>query len=71
MAMRLEDEKDCCSAYVASWHETDIPRCPVFGRYRGYSRHGPKCLEGRLLTHRRHRPISHVALGRGLINAQP
>jgi len=22
------------------WHETDLPRCPQFGRYRGESGHG-------------------------------
>jgi hypothetical protein len=22
---------------VAYWHETDLPRCPQFGRYRGES----------------------------------
>src|ERR1700730_9832596 len=25
---------------VAYWHETDLPRCPQFGRYRGESGHG-------------------------------
>ena len=27
-------------AHDCSWHETDLPRCPQFGRYRGESGHG-------------------------------
>ena len=36
------------------WHETDLQRCPQFGRYRGESGHGG--YERRLpkLTHKRH-----------------
>jgi hypothetical protein len=27
-------------SYFRSLHETDLPRCPQFGRYRGESGHG-------------------------------
>ena len=52
-SLRREDSS-CQPGAVHTWHETDLPRCPQFGRYRGESGHGG--YERRLpsLTHKRH-----------------
>jgi hypothetical protein len=44
---------------VACWHETDLPPCPQFGRYRGESGHGGYGRRLPSLTlnrHKRHIP---------------
>src|SRR6266850_7125168 len=34
------EESPCQPGAVHTWHETDLPRCPQFGSYRGESGHG-------------------------------
>jgi hypothetical protein len=41
---------------VCCWHETDLPRCPQFGSYRGESGHGGYDRRLPSLTHLRHWP---------------
>src|SRR6266566_5016329 len=39
---------------VCTWHRTDLPACPVYGRYWGQSGRGSDMAESTRLTHSRH-----------------
>ena len=32
---KVNNDPVCCGAVVRLWHEADIPRCPLFVRFRG------------------------------------
>jgi hypothetical protein len=41
----------CCDAWVSSWPQTDLARCPLDGRYRGVSGRNADIAEVKRLTH--------------------
>jgi hypothetical protein len=43
-------------SFVASWHETDLTRCLLFGRYRGISGSNTDIVKLSRMTHKRHPP---------------